>query len=105
MAKTKNNCTDTSSKQIVITNTSIESLLENSFVKVYPNPAKDYINIEIAESNYDGMLTLIDLTGKLVYKAIFNKQQIVPINDLNNGIYLVKIEVNNQIYYSKFIKN
>jgi PKD repeat protein len=105
VAKTKNNCTDTSSKQIVITNTSIESLLENSYVKVYPNPAKDYINIEIAESNYDGMLSLIDLTGKLVYKALFNKQQIVPINDLNNGIYLVKIEVNNQIYYSKFIKN
>ena len=51
------------------------------------------------------MLTLVDLTGKQVYKALFNKQLIVPINDLNNGMYLLKIEVNKQIYYTKFLKN
>ena len=105
IAKNLNNCTDTSTKQIVITNTSLETLLANSMVKVYPNPAKDFITIEIAESNNDGMLTLFDLTGKQVYKALLNKQQIVPINDLNNGMYLVKIEVKNQIYYTKFLKN
>lgn len=105
IAKNKNNCTDTSSKQIVITNTSVATLLANSLVKVYPNPAKDFITVEIAESSNDAILTLVDLTGKQVYKALFNKQLIVPINDLNNGIYLVKIEVNEQIYYTKFLKN
>ncbi len=104
IAKNKNNCTDTSSKQIVITNTAVETLLANSFVKVYPNPAKDFITIEIV-SNIDGMLTLVDLTGKQVYKALLNQQQIIPINDLNNGMYLVKIEVKDQIYYTKFLKN
>ena len=105
IAKNKNNCTDTSSKKIVITNTSVETLLTNSHVKVYPNPAKDFITIEIAESTNEGLLTLIDLTGKQVYKALLNKQQIVPINDLNNGMYLVKIAVKDQIYYTKFLKN
>lgn len=105
IAKNKNNCTDTSSKQIVITNTAVETLMANSMVKVYPNPAKDFITVEIAESYNDGMITLVDLTGKQVYKALFNKQQIVPIYDLNNGMYLVKIEVKNQIYYTKFLKN
>jgi PKD repeat protein len=105
IAKNKNNCTDTSSKQIVITNTAVETLMANSMVKVYPNPAKEFITIEIAESANDGMITLVDLTGKQVYKALFNKQQIVPIYDLNNGMYLVKIEVKNQIYYTKFLKN
>jgi hypothetical protein len=105
IAKNLNNCTDTSTKQIVITNTAVETLLANSMVKVYPNPAKDFITIEITESNNDGMITLFDLTGKQIYKALLNKHQIVPINDLNNGMYLVKIEVKNKIYYTKFLKN
>lgn len=105
ITKNKNNCTDTSSKQIVITNTTVETLLANSMVKVYPNPAKDVITIEVSEMINDGILTLVDLTGKQVYKSLLNKQNIVPISELNNGIYLVKIEFDNQIYHTKFLKN
>jgi PKD repeat protein len=105
ITKNKNNCTDTSSKQIVITNTSVETLLTNSMVKVYPNPAKDVITIEVSEMINYGILTLVDLTGKQVYKSLLNKQNIVPISELNNGIYLVKIEFDNQIYHTKFLKN
>ncbi|MCF8430221.1 MAG: T9SS type A sorting domain-containing protein [Bacteroidia bacterium] len=105
VAKNINNCTDTSSKQIIITNTAIESLLANSFIKVYPNPANNFITIELLNNNYDGLLSLVDLTGKQVHKAPLNKSQVIPINDLNNGFYLVKIEIKDKVYYTKFLKN
>jgi hypothetical protein len=105
IVKNINNCTDTSTKQIVITNTAVEKLLTNSIVKVYPNPANDFITIEIAESSNDAILTLFDLTGKQVHKSFLNTKQIIPINDLNIGTYILKIEFDNQIYHTMFLKN
>jgi len=105
VSKNVNNCTDTSSKQIVITNTSTENLSANSMVKIYPNPAKDFITIEWINYSQDGFLTLIDLKGKQVYKTLINNHKLIPINELNNGFYLAKIEINDKVYYTKFLKN
>jgi PKD repeat protein len=104
---TKNtaNCIDTSSKQITITNTSISSLLASSFIKIYPNPVKDFITIELLKNIANAQITILDLSGKQLYQQGLNQIQAIPTNHFNAGIYLLKIEMNNKTYYTKFIKN
>lgn len=60
-------------------------------VKVYPNPAKSFINFEY-EYNKASMITIYDITGKKVMQTNhdgINTQ--VDISALNNGLYLYDI--------------
>ena len=68
-----------------------------SSIKVYPNPAKSYLNInlpnEIAgETSFD----LIDIQGrKVLHKMSSNKIETLSIEHLSKGVYLLSIENDN----------
>jgi len=80
--------------------------MENN-LKVYPNPASDYINVNTT-AFFSGMSTLkiIDLLGAVVYfksegLTSFEK---INIQSLNPGIYFLTIENKEGIFSKKFIK-
>lgn len=75
---------------------------EKSKVLIYPNPAKDYLNIQ--SENEITELGIIDITGKIVYsqKTVTGN---INIEKLEKGIYILKITSNNQTYSYKLIKN
>ncbi len=77
---------------------SIESINESQSAYIYPNPATDVINITNASK-----LTIINSLGQIV-KITENETQ-VNVQDLNNGIYTVQIENNNQIMKEILIIN
>ena len=57
------------------------------FVEVFPNPAKDRINICFAE-DADAVVCLYDMTGRLVQSfAGQNKFIVIPTQNLSKGIY------------------
>lgn len=69
------------------------SLIET---QVYPNPAKDVLNIEAnlnAKENYN--ITLTDINGKVLsnFDVIGNQQNkiILPTDNLRDGLYFVRI--------------
>jgi PKD repeat protein len=105
LVKSAADCRDSAIKQVNITNTGIESVFANSLFKIYPNPSKDNLVIECFENTQNGIITIIDLNGKNYYQTSLNNFQMIPISELNAGIYLVKIEMNDQIHYTKFVKN
>jgi len=77
------------------------------YVKVYPNPAKDYVIVELMKGNVDGAtIKVFDNQGRPV-KVIEmpGKQQhyVLPIDDLETGIYYLKIEMNGKTIESKKI--
>lgn len=60
----------------------------NSPLYIYPNPARSIINIETSEPIK--MISIIDLTGKVICNESNTNQLNLP--DLQNGLYLIKIE-------------
>lgn len=75
-------------------------------INVYPNPLIDYININNL-SIKNATFKLIDLQGRRIKtKLIDTENSQIYVGDLMNGIYVVVIEDNGQIIYSKkFIKS
>lgn len=66
---------------------------------IYPNPARDFINIKNAKGSY----LITDLLGKVVKQIIINSTvQEINIQELNKGIYFLISNEDNSRY--KFIK-
>ena len=62
-------------------------------VEVFPNPAKDRINICFAEAG-EACVRLYDMTGRLVYSNALNTQAfVISTQGLSQGIYTLVINV------------
>jgi hypothetical protein len=71
---------------------------------VYPNPAEDYIKVELP----DGATTIsiLDTTGRTVTKINPSTSVVnIPVSNLAPGLYIVKIEKASDVKTVKFIKN
>ena len=90
---------------------SIPSLIENSVIYVYPNPATDHIILQF-DSNMPAdeyILTIYSMTGKIIRNEVINvhnasQEFSVGIDDLPGGIYIISLSGNKTIYKARFIK-
>jgi len=60
---------------------------------VYPNPATDYVKLDLEEAIDNANIQLLDLTGRVI-KSMDASKQInlrMDVSDLNEGIYLLNI--------------
>ncbi|MBP6446444.1 MAG: T9SS type A sorting domain-containing protein, partial [Saprospiraceae bacterium] len=76
-------------------------------VNVFPNPAKDRLNIYIISENSSNQIRIFDLTGKMIYGQTANEMlTTLDIEQLTKGMYFVKIVSEEGILKSshKFIK-
>lgn len=86
----------------------ISNIPQNNSFKIYPNPAKDMVNIQMNETG-TGMIRLMDMTGKLItsmpYSAKAGENIILPLNGLAipDGLYLIGIESGNGSQVSKIM--
>ena len=63
------------------------------YVEVFPNPAKDRINIRFAEEN-EAVVNLYDMTGRLVYTSSATTQCfVISTQGLSQGIYTLVVNV------------
>jgi hypothetical protein len=72
--------------------TGVEDLFESE-IKIYPNPANSFVNIELNESVNEFTVAIFDITGKT--QKIINEFgggiKRVDLTSLENGIYFVQI--------------
>jgi hypothetical protein len=59
-------------------------------IKIYPNPASDFIQIKIAKSMLISKVEVYDELGQLV-KSITENPTLISIGDLSEGIYFVRL--------------
>ena len=84
----------------------VENQLENN-IKIYPNPAKDFLTIDCKE--FTGELNELNLTniqGQKVYSSnlfIQSKTINLPVNNFSDGIYLLQVKTNNGNLTKKII--
>lgn len=80
--------------------TSIDSEI-NSIISIYPNPTSNYLYIkgltDVAK------ISIYDISGKLVINNI-NSDNIIDLNLIQNGIYILKIETKEEVISKFFLK-
>lgn len=68
------------------------SELENSNYKVFPNPASDWLQIEMPHSE-EKQFQLFDLNGIIQFSGTISKMSNeIDIRSLSSGVYLIKID-------------
>lgn len=86
-----------------------ETLSTNSFdgssFSIYPNPVKNILNVNSSNNQVINTVKVTDINGRLVKIVNPNStSNIIDVNDLANGIYLVEITSDNGSVTKKFIK-
>jgi hypothetical protein len=73
---------------------------EQKNILVYPNPASNQINLKVSANRVGSNYSIFDYTGKLVLSdKIFSENSIIDVDNLNDGIYLICLGVDNACTY------
>ena len=74
-------------------------------IKIYPQPASDYINVELPEESSRSVLRILDLNGRQVAEFGLSEgiMHLIPVNFLNSGMYLLIAENQNATIRKKLI--
>jgi hypothetical protein len=89
--------------------TGISTLTDNGTIKVFPNPANDYIFIEGTLSVTANLqVSIINMFGqKVMDKVVFaneNFSEKLSIGGLTNGVYLIEIRSGDMVRNAKIVK-
>ncbi|NMH89495.1 Ig-like domain-containing protein [Flavivirga algicola] len=80
--------------------------IEGSIPKMvlYPNPAKDQVNVLFKNEVINADLKILDMQGKLVFSKIFSGHiSKVSTRDFNRGIYIIKLKIANRTLIDKLV--
>jgi hypothetical protein len=74
-------------------------------IRIWPNPASDFINIDLGEFQVKGsaIVTIIDITGRKTLEVPYNEH--IDISSLGEGVFFLSIRINNRtVGVNRFIK-
>jgi hypothetical protein len=81
---------------------------ESQPIKIYPNPAYDFITIAATFKNTIAEITISDLTGRTLQQIIPNTPDFsynLNIGHYLNGVYIIQVkDINGKIWNGKFVK-
>jgi len=83
--------------------------LDQNSLAVFPNPAKDYLNIQLSlEEQMDAQISLIDIRGQRLQEISLNGAQHqteqININELPAGVYFIRLATSQGFTVKQFIK-
>ncbi len=74
-----------------------------SGVNIYPNPAQNYLNLDLPEGS-EYRIVAIDGRQMSDFKSA-NSNNKLNVSNLENGIYFVQVKMNGESFTKKFVKN
>lgn len=96
----------TSSVHINIQMESLESTIEEEYansILVYPNPTQGMIDLHIPRT--PARLIIYTASGQIMHSRILeDEKESINLKDKEPGIYILKIQIENQVYYKKLLK-
>lgn len=98
---------DTTAKMWFLkSNTSQVNTAETAQYKIYPNPVNTQLNIELNNpKNNEYLIQIFDTKGQLVFTQYESKPLMqIDMHNLNTGMYIVKIVLNNQVNQFRIMK-
>jgi len=85
----------------------VNEVLNNSIIKIYPNPSTQFLNITFSEKEGNLTIKVMDIAGKEVLSTPSNGlQSVVSLNvsNLASGLYFLNVKGVNTNLTEKFIK-
>ncbi len=103
-----NNCMNTDTILITIDQGDYINLqYTDSYIRLYPNPTTDFLNIEIYDINENVKIDIISQNGIIIltkdYKEGLNIIDKFDLKDLKPGWYIIKIQTDSEIKTNKFL--
>ena len=103
---TSNGCIDTSNCHVI----NVLGIPENAFgtnISVYPNPANQFVNIDLGRVYNDLDAQIVNVTGNIVLHKHFEKQRNVQLDlgSLSNGLYFIQLRTNKKNAFIRVVKN
>lgn len=74
--------------------------IKDSTVSIYPNPAKEYFQLQLKE-NKDCNIIVYNALGQVVLKRAVVNGEMVDVSGLSKGVYYVNVFANGQNYQKK----
>ena len=75
-----------------------------STVSIFPNPASNYLNIEM-DGNYTNEIIIFNILGKEIMKVnLQSNKSLIDISDLPQGLYLIKFLNNTNVFTLNIIR-
>jgi hypothetical protein len=77
----------------------------NQLFSVYPNPAKDFVNIQLLKSNTNATISITDIQGRVFFEKNLETANSVQINtkDLAKGMYFISVKTDEEVNVSKIV--
>ncbi|OFX88892.1 MAG: hypothetical protein A2W99_05355 [Bacteroidetes bacterium GWF2_33_16] len=104
----ENNCINSDTIIITINETTkINGIISSGYIKCYPNPTNDFLNIEIMGVNKKIKIEIIAENGRIIltknYKEVVNIKDKFDLKEFNAGWYVIKIQTDSEIKMNKFL--
>lgn len=76
----------------------------SQIASIYPNPAHDYLQIQLKEAHVKAELHIYGLNGALLKTVRFtSSSKTIMLHDFPKGSYLMTISINGNLYREKLI--
>ena len=73
-----------------------------AMIKVYPNPTQSFLNIDLPDSLVPFTVSICSLLGEEI--AYTHNKSSIDISHLTNGVYLLTVIQNENIWKTKILK-
>jgi hypothetical protein len=86
-----------------------DNILQKENVQIYPNPSNGVLNVELNSTGTSMVrISVMDLLGQKVFENTLSfdrtaQIQMIDLNALENGLYILRLESGSSIYNQKFI--
>ena len=80
--------------------------ISKSEIHIYPNPTKGIINLKFSNDN-SVQVFIYDIAGRIIYNnqlLMHNNQLQIDLSSFKNGIYIIKIQSDNNLYTTRIVK-
>lgn len=82
--------------------TNVYEFLDNSIL-LYPNPSDKFIKIKGIEATKSYSYTLINSSGFVLKRGNIGFDDLINIEEFNNGVYFIKLENKGEFKFLKLI--
>jgi subtilisin family serine protease len=98
-------CSDTASIEILVGEPlGMASISSN--IRISPNPASDFIQVQLPENSSAASIQLFSLNGQeLMRRKITSQHSVISLSDFSNGVYMLMIETENTRQTKRIIVN
>jgi len=92
-------------KEMLLDLQSDHEIASEQEIRVYPNPANNWLNIEIPALAGIADISIFDLTGRMISKTVsYDMLTKIEISSLNPGTFILKITTGTSTKTIKFVK-